>query len=273
MSDIYAKFYGLERSPFNITPDPRFLLFTQRHREAFNHLMFGITQRKGFIQITGEVGCGKTTICRAMLAQLDESYLTALIMNPVMTGVQFLRAMLKEFGIEEPPNDRLACMETLNAFLLEQAKQQKIVVLIIDEAQDLSLEMLEEIRLISNLETDDQKLLQIVLVGQPELRDMLDDPRLRQLRQRITVRYHLDPLKKAEVDEYITHRIRTSGGNGTPRFTPGSRRRIFKYSKGIPRVVNAICDKTLLCGFVDGTDELQSKHVKRAIRDLEGKIS
>lgn len=273
MSDIYAEFYGLERSPFNITPDPRFLLYTQKHREAFNHLLFGITQRKGFIQITGEVGCGKTTICRAMLSQLDEEYISALILNPVMTGVQFLRSMLKEFGIESPANDRLTCLETLNKFLLEKAKERKVVVLIIDEAQDLSMEMLEEIRLISNLETDDEKLLQIVLVGQPELRDMLNDPRMRQLRQRITVRYHLEPLKKTELDEYIAHRIRTSGGNGRPTFSPGSRRRIFKYSKGIPRVVNAICDKTLLCGFVDGTEEMQAKHVKRAIRDLEGQFS
>ena len=213
---MYEEFYGLREMPFNITPDPRFLFFSERHREAFDHLLFGISQRKGFIQITGEVGAGKTTLCRALFETLGEEYETALILNPRMTRLQLLRSILAEFGLESKGNDRVAGLERLNAFLLERLEGEQDAVLVIDEAQDMSIELLEEVRLLSNLETDQRKLLQIVLMGQPELRDLLDDKRLRQLRQRITVRYHLTPLTLHETEHYISHRLRLAGGNGRP---------------------------------------------------------
>ena len=270
---MYNDFYGFKSPPFNLTPDPRFLYLSDRHREAYNHLLFGIRERKGFIQLTGEVGAGKTTLCRALLESLGPNYTTALILNPCLTELQLLGAILDEFGLKAPRQDRVSRLDTLNKFLLDQAAQGKDVVLIIDEAQDLSLELLEQVRLLSNLETDDRKLLQIVLMGQPELRDKLNDHRLRQLRQRITVRYHLTPLSRTEMSHYIRHRIHVSGGNGRPDFSPWALRKVFRYSKGIPRLVNAVCDKTLLCGFVSGVDHFKRGHVARAIRELEGNFT
>jgi len=266
---MYEQYYGFDQPPFNITPDPRFLFFSERHREAFDHLLFGVKERKGFIQITGEVGAGKTTLCRAFLDTLEPRFKTALVMNPMMTGTQMLRSILLELGLEAP-RDRVRCLEVLNEFLLAQVAEGADVVLIFDEAQDLSSDLLEEIRLLSNLETDRQKLLQIVLVGQPELREKLEGRGLRQLRQRITVRYHLAPLSLHETRYYIRHRLAVAGANGLPTFSPWAIRRIHQYSNGIPRLINAVCDKTLLCGFVAETAELRLRHVRRAIRDLEG---
>lgn len=267
---MYNEFYGFKESPFNITPDPRFLFLSDKHREAFNHVLFGIKERKGFIQLTGEVGAGKTTICRALLEELGPEFKTALILNPCMSESQLLRSVLAEFGIKAATHDKVDLLETLNHFLLQQVSHGFDVVLIIDEAQDLSFEMLEQIRLLSNLETDKGKLLQIVLLGQPELRDKLNDPRLRQLRQRITVRYHLNPLSRREMEYYIRHRIHVSGGNGSPSFSRPALWKIYHYSKGIPRLINAVCDKTLLCGFVTNTDSFKLTHVVRAINELEG---
>ena len=268
---MYEAFYGLSAPPFSITPDPRFVYFSRRHREAFDHLLFGIKERKGFIQITGEVGAGKTTICRTVLEQLRTGYATALILNPVMTGIQLLRAVLHELGQNDRGNDRVKLLQRLNAFLLEAAQQDVGVVLFLDEAQDLSEELLEEVRLLSNLETDDRKLLQIVLIGQPELRDRLDRAELRQLRQRITVRYHIDPLDLRETEAYIRHRLSVAGSNGRPAFTPAALRALHRYSSGIPRMVNAVCDKTLLAGYVEERDLLGWWQVRRAIRELEGR--
>lgn len=270
---MYDQFYGFREPPFNITPDPRFLFFSDRHREAYNHILFGIRERKGFIQITGEVGAGKTTLCRALLDELGPNYVTALILNPCLNPTQLLRTILKELGLQPEKADRSTCLEMLNQFLLEQLAQGNDVVLLIDEAQDLDAELLEQIRLLSNLETDQRKLLQIVLVGQPELRDKLNDRSLRQLRQRITVRYHLTPLSRPEVEHYIHHRLQVVGANGRPAFTPWAIRSVFRYSGGIPRLVNAVCDKALLAGFVDGTDLLTWRQVRRAIRELEGKFT
>lgn len=270
---MYNGFYGFSEAPFNITPDPRFLFFSERHREAYDHLLYGITERKGFIQVTGEVGAGKTTLCRAVLEALDDNYQTALILNPCITNTQLLRTILKEYGVQPRGNDRARYLDQLNAFLLEQVGAQKCVVLIIDEAQDLSLELLEQVRLLSNLETDQSKLLQIVLIGQTELRDILDQQLLRQLRQRITVRYHLTPLSLHETEYYIRHRLRVAGANSRPRFDGRAIKKIYSYSKGIPRLINAVCDKTLLCGYVLETDEFSSAHIRRAIRELEGKAA
>jgi general secretion pathway protein A len=269
---MYNQFYGFREPPFNITPDPRFLFFSDRHREAFNHILFGIRERKGFVQITGEVGAGKTTLCRAVLEELGSNFVTALILNPCLDTTQLLRTVLTEFGLQPGRSDRVECLEMLNRFLLEQLEKGNDVVLLIDEAQDLDSELLEQVRLLSNLETDQRKLLQIVLLGQPELREKLDDRSLRQLRQRITVRYHLTPLDREEVERYIQHRLQVAGGNGRPAFTSWAVRSIHRYSGGIPRLVNAVCDKALLAGFVDGTDLLTRRQVRRAIRELEGKI-
>lgn len=268
---MYNDFYEFRRSPFNITPDPHFLFFSDRHLEAFNHLLFGIQERKGFIQITGEVGAGKTTLCRALLERLGPQYKTALILNPVMTGEQLLMLVLAELGIDSDPEDRMQNLLRLNEYLLDQLHDGNDVVLLIDEAQDLSMELLEEIRLLSNLETDQRKLLQIALMGQPELRDLLNRSDLRQLRQRITVRYHLDPLTLEETDHYIQHRLHVAGANSRPVFNRAAVRKVFRYSKGIPRLVNAVCDKALLCGYVTGADKLTWRHVRRAIRELEGR--
>ena len=270
---MYDEFYGFREPPFNITPDPRFLFFSDQHREAFNHILFGIRERKGFIQVTGEVGAGKTTVCRAILAELGPTCKTALILNPTMTSTQLFRAVLVELGIKPRRVDKAAYLELLNAYLLEQAAQGNDVVLFIDEAQDLDHELLEQVRLLSNLETDRSKLLQIVLVGQPELREKLNGLRLRQLRQRITVRYHLTPLSREETERYIDHRLRVAGGSGRPTFTPWALRTIHRYSCGVPRLINAVCDKALLYGFVNGTDELDARSIRQAIRELEGKAA
>jgi general secretion pathway protein A len=267
---MYEEFYGLQASPFNITPDPRYLFFSRRHREAYEHMLFGISQRKGFVQITGEVGAGKSTLCRAILEELGEEYATALILNPVMTSLQLLRSILHEFELDDRGNDRVRLAQRLNEFLLERANADRDTVLFIDEAQDMSNDLLEEVRLLSNLETDDRKLLQIVLIGQPELRATLDRRKLRQLRQRITVRYHLGSIDRDETEAYILHRLRVAGSNGRPTFSPAALRAIHRYSKGVPRLINAVCDKAMLVGYVENRNELGWWQIRRAIRDLHG---
>jgi len=267
---VYNEFYGFAEAPFNITPDPRFLFFSDRHREAYNHILFGIRERKGFIQITGEVGAGKTTVCRAILRELGPGYRTALILNPCMTETQLFKTIVGEYGLKPRRADRVSSLDALNEFLLAQAAEQNDVVLFIDEAQDLGDELLEQVRLLSNLETDQRKLLQIVLIGQPELRQKLNQRSLTQLRQRITVRYHLTPLSLEETERYVFHRLKVAGANSSPTFTPWALRRIHRYSRGVPRLINAVCDKALLCGYVAGTDRLTGGHVRRAIRELEG---
>ncbi len=269
---MYLDYYGLTEPPFDITPNPRFLFYSAKHREAFNHLLYGIRERKGFVQLTGEVGAGKTTLCRAMMEQLDKRYATALILNPVMSPDELMKAVAIEFGLPVNGLDRLDTLAVINQFLLQQVERGLDTVLIIDEAQDLREELLEQVRLLSNLETDNRKLLQIVLLGQPELRDRLNNPRLRQLRQRITVRYHLLPLSRQEVAQYVEHRLQVSGANGTPKFTRPALWRVCGYSQGIPRLVNAVCDKALLAGFVQQRQRIGFRMVNQAIRELEGNI-
>jgi len=269
---VYLEYYGLSEPPFNITPNPRYLFYSGKHREALNHLLYGIRERKGFVQLTGEVGAGKTTLCRALLQQLGKNCSTALILNPVLSAEQLVKAIAMEFGLSVRDLDRLETMEAINLFLLHEAEQGRDAVLIVDEAQNLTNELLEQVRLLSNLETDDRKLLQIVLMGQPELRDRLNDSSLRQLRQRITVRYHLPPLKQNELNQYVQHRLQVSGAKEPPLFTWPALWRIFSYTKGIPRLVNAVCDKCLLAGFVQQTDRINFRLVGRAVRELEGEI-
>ena len=269
---VYLEYYGLTEPPFTITPNPRFLFFSGKHREALNHLLFGIRERKGFVQLTGEVGCGKTTLCRALLEQLGDDVSTALILNPVLDADQLVKAVAMEFGLDVKGMDRLETVAVINNFLLHQLATGRETVLIIDEAQDLTNELLEQVRLLSNLETDERKLLQIVLMGQPELRKRLNAHGLRQLRQRITVRYHLNPLRQAEVAQYVQHRLQVSGSKGAPYFTRPALWRIYQYSKGIPRLVNAVCDKALLAGFVEQRDRIDFGMIGRALRELEGQI-
>jgi general secretion pathway protein A len=267
---VYQQYYGLKEPPFDITPNPRFLFYSGKHREAFNHLSYGIKARKGFIQLTGDVGAGKTTLCRALLEQLDDRFCTALILNPILSAEELVKVIAAEFGLSTLGLDRLETLAVINKFLLQQVENGKEAVLIIDEAQDLTDDLLEQVRLLSNLETDNRKLLQIVLLGQPELRERLNNYSLRQLRQRITVRYHLRSLSRAEVNEYVRHRLHVSGANGSPCFTGPALWRVYRYSHGTPRLVNAVCDKALLAGFVQQKGRIDFAMVGRAIRELEG---
>jgi len=268
---MYTQYYRLREEPFNVTPDPRFLYFTPQHREALDHMLYGIGQRKGFICLTGEVGTGKTTLCRSLLGQLDARYDTALILNPVLTPTQLLRSVVDELGIETRRRDRLGYLRLLNQFLLAANAAGRDAVLIVDEAQDMPVETLEMTRLLSNLETDSQKLLQIVLVGQPELRDKLAKPALRQLAQRITVRYHLGRMSPAETERYIHHRLQVAGGGaeGDLQFEPAAVREIHRYSRGTPRLVNALGDKALLAAFVYRTGRIDRRLVRAAARELQ----
>jgi len=270
---VYLDYYGLTEPPFDITPNPRFLFYSPKHREAFNHLLYGIRERKGFVQLTGEVGAGKTTLCRAMLEQLDaKHYATALILDPVLSPEELMKAVAVEFGLPVNGLDKLDTLAVINQFLLRLVEQGKDAVLIIDEAQDLTDELLEQVRLLSNLETDNRKLLQIILMGQPELRDRLNNPRLRQLRQRITVRYHLLPLNRQEIGQYVHHRLQVSGGNGNPAFTRAALWRVHRYTQGVPRLVNAVCDKALLAGFVQQRERIDFGMIGQAVKELEGHI-
>ena len=269
---MYLKFYALTQPPFDLTPNPRFLFNSAKHREAINHLLYGIRERKGFVQLTGEVGAGKTTLCRALLEQLDSHFSTALLLTPVLDANELMKAIAAEFGLNAKGLDRLETLATINDFLIRQVEQGKDTVLIIDEAQNFSDDLLEQVRQLSNIETDDRKLLQIILIGQPELRERLNNPRLRQLRQRITVRYHLRALTSVETGQYIKHRLELAGANGSPRFTTMALWRIFRYSNGVPRLINALCDKALLAGFVQQSRRINFKMIGRAIRELEGEI-
>lgn len=269
---MYNEYFGFREAPFNITPDTRLFFFSHTHREAFDHVLFGIRERKGFILLTGEVGSGKTTLCRAILEQLEPRFKTALILNPCMTATQLLKSILVELGIK-PKRDRIGNLNALNDFLLRQVAEGNDVVLIIDEAQDMSPELLEEVRLLSNLETASRKLLQIVLVGQPELREMIDRKALRQLRQRITVRYHVQPLSYDETKHYIAHRIGVCTNSRQPTFNWAALRAIHHYSGGIPRLINAACDRVLLYGYVRGRQRFGGLHVLQSIRELEGHVA
>ena len=268
---MYREYFRLREEPFNVTPDPRFLYLTAQHREALNHLLYGIRERKGFIAITGEVGTGKTTLCRALLKELDGQCHTALILNPLLSGIQLLRAIVEEFGVEAGRRDRLGYLNALNQFLLKTSSLGRDAVLIIDEAQDMTIECLEQVRLLSNLETDRQKLLQIVLVGQPELRKKLARPELRQLAQRITVRFHLQTLDPADTGAYLRHRVAVASENAetpTVRFDPEAVDEIFRFSRGTPRLINAIGDKALLAGYVYQTGQIDRRLTQLAAAEL-----
>ena len=268
---MYLNFYGLKENPFNVTSDPGFLYLGNSHREALNHLLYGIKERKGFLEITGEIGAGKTTLCKALLSRLDSNTKTSFILNPNLSEVQLLEAILEDFGLRPARRTKISFLRQLNNFLLDELRGNCNVVLILDEAQNLKLPTLEAVRLLSNLETDKQKLFQIVLVGQPELRRKLSSPSLTQLRQRIGVRYHLNPLGKDEIDKYIGHRLNVAGSPGDINFTDEALDKIFIYSGGIPRIINIVCDKALLTGLVLETKEINADIIVKSIYEIEGK--
>lgn len=270
---MYLNYYGLKENPFNVTSDPNFLYLSHTHKEALNHLLYGINQKKGFVEITGEIGAGKTTLCRALLNQLDRKTATSLVFNSNLAENQLLEAILNDFGIVPERRNKVIFFKQLNTFLLEQLSLGNNTVLIIDEAQNLRAGTLETIRMLSNLETEKEKLLQIVLVGQPQLREKLASPELLQLRQRISVRFHIKALDGQEIHAYILHRLRVAGAVDTLTFPPDSIDRIFQYTNGIPRVINIVCDKALLLGFARETHFIDQDIIQKSIEELEGQFS
>jgi len=269
---MYLDFYGLKEQPFNITPDPRFLVYTDGHREAYDKLLYGITGRKGFIKMVGEVGTGKTTICRAVLRSLPEDVESALILNPAMDEVQLIAAIMQDLGIPVYCNDRMRLIDLLNAYPLDRNRAGRNVVIFIDEAQNLPAPVMEQIRLLSNLETDEQKLMQIVLAGQPELDTRLAAQQFRQLRQRIMVSSNLKALDAQETRKYIEHRLRVAGADGAAHFDEQALALIHRRAGGLPRLINKICDMGLLAGYAEGAKTLGRRHIRQAIAELEGVI-
>lgn len=268
---MYETFFALKQKPFAITSNPAFLYLSQKHREALSHLLYGINERVGFIEITGEVGTGKTTVCRALLNQLDGRTKTAFIFNSNVSELQLMQQIVEDLGIQTGKKGKGGLFAALNGFLIEQLSHGNNVALIIDEAQNLSLKLLEQVRMLSNLEAENQKLLQIVLVGQPELRDKLRRPELRQLRQRIAVRCQIDALGPEDVVNYVNHRLLHAGANGAgPAFDAGSIDAIYDFSKGIPRLINIVCDKALLMAYVLETRNVNADIVRQCINEIEG---
>jgi general secretion pathway protein A len=268
---MYQDYFGFSEMPFHITPNPRFLFLSPTHQEALQHLRYGIENKKGFIVLTGEVGCGKTTLCRQLLEELEanENYETALLLNPRISEAQLLRGLIKELGEDTKVRSKNHLLDTVNDILLERIHQGREIVLIIDEAQNLSFEVMEMLRMLSNLETYEQKLLQIVLMGQPELNAKLKEKRLRQFRQRVLVHYNLKALSKTEVQLYILHRLSMAGSNGHPPFTQRAISKIARSSRGIPRVINNICDKALLASFIRNGMNVNWWDVRRALQDMD----
>ena len=267
---MYEAFYGLNEKPFNLTPDPRFLYLSSKHKEAFAHLLYGIRNRSGFVMVSGEIGTGKTTICRSLLKQLDPDTEVAFIFNPKLSPIELLKTINADFGIPSKADTVRGLIDELNAHLLDRAGKGKNCVLIIDEAQNLGTETLEQIRLLSNLETETEKLLQIVLIGQPELAEKLALTELRQLNQRITARYHLRSLSKEKPLHYISCRLRVAGGQKKLRFTRSAVGRVFRVSRGTPRVINAICDRALLIGYTKEARTITPGIVRRAAQEIQG---
>ena len=265
---MYTAFYGLREKPFSLTPDPRFLFLSESHREALAHLLYGIEEGEGFIAVTGEVGTGKTTLCRTLVRKLSDDTELAFVFNPSLSGEELLRAISIEFGLITEGYSRADLNDQLNQFLLETSRAGRRAILIVDEAQNLGAASLEEIRLLSNLETSSSKLIQILLFGQPELDVMLDSHELRQLRQRITVRWSLSPLTADETCDYIQHRLRIAAGRECELFTDKALHEIRRRAGGVPRLINVLCDRALLVGYATGKLKMDRKSIDRAAREI-----
>jgi len=270
---MYTNFFGLNEKPFSITPDPRYLFMSERHGEALAHLVYGVTESGGFIQLTGEVGTGKTMLVRTLLLnRMPANANVAVVLNPQLSAREFLISICEELGVAVP-KDRSsikALIDALNKHLLEAHADGRRTILVVDEAQNLSPDVLEEVRLLTNLETAKQKLLQIILIGQEELRDLLARNDLRQLAQRITGRYHLEPLSRDETGDYIEHRLKVAGALGEV-FDAGAKREVFRQSQGVPRLINVICDRALLGAYSGGNRRVNRRMIKRAAAEITGK--
>ncbi len=268
---MYNDYFGLTENPFSIAPDPRYMYLSDQHREALAHLLYGIESEGGFVMLTGEVGTGKTTICRCLLEQIPENCNVAFIFNPKLTVEELLSTICDEFRIEYPAGTTSikVFVDLLNTYLLDSHANNRKAVLIIDEAQNLNSDVLEQIRLLTNLETNQRKLLQIILLGQPELRDKLTRPELRQLSQRIIARHHLGPLDSHEVTAYVNHRL-TVAGSRRPIFTTATLSQLYRLSGGIPRLINVLCDRALLGCYVEGKEKVDKSTLKKAAREVFG---
>ena len=265
---MYHEYYGLVRSPFEMTPDPAFLILADTHREGLATLVYAVRARKGFVLLTGEVGTGKTTLLHALLAQLERETAAAFIFNPRLEPLDFFRILLDEFGIEQACTSKAEYLLALNRFLIDRLARDLPTLLIVDEAQNLSAEMLEEIRLLSNLETPRSKLLQIMLVGQPELAEKLARPELRQLRQRIVLRHSLRPFTEQELHHYIDERLRLEGYTGKALFENGALRELYRVTGGVPRLINVVCDGALLLGYGRELATLGADAIREVASDL-----
>jgi general secretion pathway protein A len=268
---MYTQFFGLREKPFSITPDPRYLYLSQRHADALAHLIYGISHSGGFIQLTGEVGTGKTTLVRTLFEQLPDEADVALILNPELSVSEFLAAILGELKVPLPDDrSNKALIDQLNKHLLDAHARGRRTVLIVDEAQNLAPNILEQVRLLTNLETPKQKLLQIILIGQPELRELLAREDMRQLAQRVTGRYHLEPLDRTDTGKYLEHRLKVAGAGGGI-FAPSAVREIFRQSQGIPRLINVIADRAMLAAYTQDTRSIDGRVVRRAATEVFGK--
>jgi general secretion pathway protein A len=270
---MYEEYFGLKEEPFSIAPDPHYIYMSQGHREAFAHLLYGIERDGGFVLLTGEVGTGKTTICRCLLDEIPETTNLALILNPKLTAEELLATICDEFGIRYPENNTSVkvFVSCINDYLLDVHAKGRKAVLVIEEAQNLSTEVLEQIRLLTNLETNQRKLLQIIMVGQPEINDKLSQSQLRQLSQRITARYHLGPLSKKEVAGYVNHRLSVAGPVRGQIFPGRALRRLVRLTGGVPRLINVICDRALLGVYIQGKERVDLKTLNTAAREVSGK--
>lgn len=267
---MYCDFFGFSEKPFTITPNPHFVFLSSIHREAFARLLYGVDTHAGFITLTGEVGTGKTTLLRTLLSQLDpEKYRSALIFNLCMSGEQLLAGICREFGVVAGEQNSFGYLNALNGFLIDQNSSGRTAVLVIDEAQNLKPEVLEQVRLISNLETERDKLIQIVMAGQPELNDILRRHDLRQLNQRITVRCRLTSMKLDDTSDYINHRLKISGSRNSEIFPNAAVRRIYRFSKGIPRLINVLCEQALVMAWTHETRSVTPSIVAQVIAELQ----
>ena len=267
---MYEQFFSFREKPFKLVPNPAYLFLSRSHEETLANLNYALAEGDGFVEITGEVGTGKTTLCRTFLEKLDEDTIAAYIFNPRLGPRELIRTINDELGIKYDSDNVKDLIDKLNSFLIQQKIQRKKVILLIDEAQNLSRTVLEQLRLLSNLETSREKLLQIILVGQPELSDLLDSHELRQLSQRITLRYHLTPLNYKETVDYIKYRISIASQNAGINFSPMAFRRIYNRSQGIPRLINVVCDRSLLTAFSLGRHKINGSIVRMAITELAG---
>jgi general secretion pathway protein A len=275
---MYEEYYGFTEKPFSLTPDPKYLYKSASHASAFELLQYAVRRREGFVVITGDIGTGKTTLCRALLEQIDRKTFTALVLNPFLAEEDLLRLILQEFGVvsrEEIKRGYLTrvskaqLIETLNEFLLSLQAIGAQALLIVDEAQNLPMQVLEQIRILSNLETEKEKLLQIILVGQSNLKDLIRRPELRQLDQRVAIRYDLKPLTAEETASYVQHRLSVAGGGAAVTFTPKALARVHRFTGGIPRLINLLCDRALLSAYSTHATRITPQFVHNAAQSLE----